>query len=145
MCLVNCPAEFITHKQPELSNQRHDEHDGSKSRYEEDLEIQLHQPNPCRPIKSLPSFEHGHGTATTQDLRFDFSGESAVEGDNRVIFLGQHGSLDTLECDVGWDDYENEDADADETDEDHLQESNVLRTAHVYIDLIIVGLEAKEE
>lgn len=84
---VNCPAEFITHKEPELSSQSHDEHYGSKSRHKEDLEVQLHQPNPCRPIESLPSFEHGHGTATAQDLWFDFSGEGAVEGDNGVIFL----------------------------------------------------------
>lgn len=53
--------------------------------------------------------------------------------------------MDTLERDIGWDDYENEDADADETDEDHLQEGNVLRTAHVYIDLLVVSLEAKVE
>ena len=145
MGFVNYLVEVITHKESELSTQDHDEHNGSESRHKEDLEVQLHQPNPRRPVERLPSFEHGHGTAATQDLRFDFSGEGAVEGDNGIIFLGQHGSLNTLECDLGWDDDEDEDANADETDEDHLQGRNLLRAAHIYVDLLVVCLIAQKE
>ena len=145
MCLVNCTAEFITHKQPELSNHNHDEHDGREHRYKENFEVQLHQSDACRPVERLPGFEHGHSTSTTQDLRCDFPGKGAVEGDNGIIFLGQHRSLDTLERDVGWDDDENEDANANETDENHLQEGNVLGAAYVFIDIFVVGLVNKEE
>ena len=37
--LVNSPTELVTHEEPKLSNQSHDEHDGSEDRYEEDLEV----------------------------------------------------------------------------------------------------------
>lgn len=145
MDLVHSPVEFSTHEEPELSNQDHDKHDGGEDRYEEDLEVELHQPDPGRPIKRLPGIEHRHGTATTKNLGLDFAGKGAVEGDDGVVFLGEHGSLDTLEGDVGRDGNENEDAEADETDEEHLQQRNVLRATHIHIPLLVVSLVAKEK
>ena len=89
MCLANRFVEFITSQaQPELSNQNHEEHDGSKDRDEEDFEVELHQPYPCRSVKGLPCIKHRHGTAAAQYLRFDFTSEGAVEGDNGLILLG---------------------------------------------------------
>ena len=44
--------------------------------------------------------------------------------------------MDTLECDVGGDHDENEDADADqtnETDEDHLQQCKLLRASNIFV------------
>lgn len=145
MRLSSQSIEFVAHDQPELSNQNHDEHDGSKDGDEEDLEVELHQPDPCRSVKGLPSIKHRHGTAAAQNLRFDFATEGAVEEDNSLILLRQHGSLDTLECDVGWDDDKNEDANADETDEEHLQQGNILRASDIFTGLFIESLGSKEE
>ena len=141
--LAGQSVELITRDQLDLSNQNHDEHDGSKERYEEDLEVKLHQSDPCRPVKRLPRVKHGHGAAATQDLRFDFTSEGAVEGDNGFILLRQHGSLDTFESDVGGNDDGDEEADANKTDEEHLQQGNILRAANIFIDLFVECLEAE--
>lgn len=138
-------VKLIAHDQPKLSNQDHDEHNASKDRYKEDLEVQLHQSYPCRPIERLPRIKHGHGTAATQDLRFDFTSEGTVERDNGLVLLWQHGSLDTLEGDIGWDDDENEDAKADETDEERLQYDDILCTANIFIHLFVESLDGKDE
>lgn len=53
--------------------------------------------------------------------------------------------MNTLECDISRDDDEDEDANADETDEEHLQQSNILRARNIFVDLFVESLECKDE
>ena len=87
MCLGSQSVELITQDQSEFSSQNHYENDGSEHRHEEDLQVQLHQPDPCRPIERLPCIEHGHRTAATQNFWLDFTSEGAVERNNGLILL----------------------------------------------------------
>ena len=118
--------EIVTHDQPQLSDNNHDEHNRRSDLHGEDLDVQLYQPDPCGPIECLPCIKHRYRTAAAQDLRLDFAGEGTVEGDDGLVFLGKHGSLDTLEGDVRGDGDEDDRPKGDEANQEHLHQRDFL-------------------
>lgn len=54
--------------------------------------------------------------------------------------------MDTLECNISWDDDGDEDPDADETDEEIQQQGTILRSGSGCVDLfVVVGLVYKDK
>lgn len=124
-------VEIIAHDHFQLRDTEHEEHEGGDDLDGKDLDVELEQTDTALLIERLPRIKHGHAAAATEDLRRDRPSEGAVEGDDGLVFLGQHGGLHTLEGDVCGDDDEDEAADGDEDDEDELHEREFLHRAWV--------------
>ena len=127
--------KVIAHDEPKLAN---DDTDKEKCRHGldgKDLDIELDEPEPRGPVKSLPRIHHADTAAATGDGRLDLAAERAVEGYNRLVFLGQQRSLHTGEGDFGGED-DGEDDEQPHQPADH--ELHHIAEADLRIDSLVM-------
>ncbi len=70
----------------------------------EDLGVKLDEAEAGGPVECFPSVEYGDDTGSTNHLGLDFASEGPVEGNDRIVLLGQKRSLDALEGHTGGED-----------------------------------------
>ncbi len=126
--------KVITHDDPQFRNHNHEEHNGGSNLHRKDLPIKLNQPDSSGLIKALPRIKRTYSTSTTNNLRHDLASEGTVEGDDGLVFFGQHGSLHALERHVGGYDDKDDGSDTEEANEEHLERGDLadgLRVAAI--------------
>ena len=136
MSLPNNLLEIITHDQPRLSDENAHEHDRGEDLKSNDLDVELDEPDPGGPVERLPRIEHADTATAAHDRRLDSPAEAAVEGDDGLVFLGQHRGLHAGQGDLGGEDDGEDDEQGDQSADKDLGD---IAGEDLWRDLTVVG------
>ncbi len=137
--------QLLPHNKPKLSNHGHDEPKRNRKLDQSNFCVKLHQPQSRGPAERLPRIEHAHGATTAKDLGLYFSAKGAVEGDDGLVFLGEHGSLHARETDVGGKDDKDGHEETGDSDEEVFPHDDGAGSIVHLAELrgVVVAVEAK--
>ena len=138
--------QLIPHDKLQLPDgHRHKRH-GHGNLDQADLGVQLHQAHTRRPAERLPGVEHADGAGAAEDLGLDFAAKDAVEGNDGLVLLGEHGRLDAGETDGSGEDDEDGHEEAGDGDEEKLLHdllAGCLVTVTEVGGILLVAVEAE--
>ena len=101
-------VEVITHDQLRLADESAHEDHGGEDLEGNDLEVELDEADASSPVERLPGVEHADASAAADDRGLDSAAEAPVEGDDGLVFLGQHRCLHAGQSNLGGE-YDGED------------------------------------
>ena len=128
--------EIVAHNELQLSNKDTHEEEHCSDLKCSNLDVELDKSNPGSPVEGLPCIKHADTADATNNLGLNFAAEAPVKGNDRFVFLRQHGCLNTGQGDLGGEDNSEDDEQSDKDTSEHRDD---VISEGLGGDLVVVG------
>ena len=99
-------ADSRAHDCPQLEGKDMSHDNDEEGDNSEELDVKLDNAAASLPVERLPGIEEANRAGASKNLGDDLAIESAVEGDNSVLIIGEDRGLDAGKGNMGWENQE---------------------------------------